>query len=87
MSEVKVTDAMAAMPTGTSVGYQVSTDGGAAWTATSPLQPTAVPAGSALVYRAALGTSDQGQTPVLDTTDLYEIATRTVTETQAVSWL
>jgi hypothetical protein len=49
--------------------------------------PTTVPAGDALVYRAALGRSDAAQTPVLDTTDVYEIATETQTQTQAVSWL
>ncbi len=87
VDEVKMVDTMAAMPTGASLVYWVSTDGGAAWTETPPLQPTAVPAGSSLVYRAVLGTVDQSQTPVLDTTDVFEIASQTTSETQAVSWL
>jgi hypothetical protein len=87
VDEVRMVDTMAAMPPGSSLMYWVSTDGGAAWTETPPLQPTAVPAGSSLVYRAALSTADQAQTPVLDTTDLYEIATQVTDETQAVSWL
>lgn len=87
VSEVKLVDTMTALPPGGALAYWTSTDGGVTWTETPPLQPTAVPAGSELAYRAVLTTADQGQTPVLDTTDLYEIATRTVTETQAVSWL
>jgi hypothetical protein len=87
VDEVKMVDTMAALPSGSSLAYWVSTDGGATWTDTPPLQPTAVPAGSSLVYRAALGTADQSQTPILDTTDLYEIATQVTNETQAVSWL
>ena len=87
VDEVRMVDTMAALPTGTALGYRVSTDGGATWTNTPPLTPTNVPAGDALVYQAALSTTDTAQTPVLDTTDLYEIATETQTETQAVSWL
>jgi hypothetical protein len=87
VDEVKMVDTMAAIPTGSTIMYWVSTDGGAEWTETPPLQPTAVPAGSSLVYRAGLSTADQAQTPVLDTTDLYEIATEVVNESPAVSWL
>jgi len=87
VDEVRMVDMMAAMPAGTPLRYRVSTDGGGTWTNTPPLTPTAVPAGDALVYQAALSTTDAAQTPVLDETDLYEIATETQTETQAVSWL
>ena len=87
VDEVRMVDTMAALPPGTGVGYEVSTDGGAAWTRTPPLTPTDVPAGDALAYRADLTTGNTAATPLLDATDLYEIATETRTATQAVSWL
>lgn len=87
VDEVKMVDSMAVLPPETALGYQVSTDGGATWTAVPPLTPTTVPSGDQLVYRAILTTTDPSATPVLDTTNLYEIATVTTYETRAVSWL
>ena len=87
VSEVRMVDTMAALPSGTALGYRVSTDGGASWTNTPPLTPTNVPAGDALVYQAALSTMDAAQTPVLDETSLFEISTEVTNETRAVSWL
>lgn len=87
MDEVKMVDTMAAMPTGTTLTYNVSTNGGAGWTATPPDTPTDVPSGSQLVYQAVLGTSEQTQTPVLDETQVFEIASEVTDEAQAVSWL
>ncbi len=87
VTEVKMVDSMAALPGSATIDYAVSTDGGGTWTTTPPLQPTDVPAGSQLVYRALLGTSNQTQTPVLDATNLYEIATQTTSQARAVAWL
>ena len=87
VDEVKMVDTMAALPSGTSLMYWVSTDGGGSWTETPPMVPTDVPSGSSLVYQADLTTDNQAQTPVLDITDLYEIQTQTTTDSQAVSWL
>lgn len=87
VSEVKMVDTMAALPAAASFTYEVSTDGGSTWTTTPPMTPTDVPAGASLVYRALLGTSTQAATPILDTTNLYEIATQTTSATRAVSWL
>ena len=87
VSEVKLVDTMAALPAGASLTYEVSTDGGASWTQVAPDVPTDVPAGQALVYRAILQTPDQAETPVLDETQLFEIASEVTDEVRAVSWL
>ena len=87
VTEVKMVDSMAALPGSATIDYAVSTDGGGTWTTTPPLQPTDVPAGSQLMYRALLGTSNQAQTPVLDATNLYEIATQVSTQSRSVAWL
>ena len=87
VTEVKAVDAMVALPAGASLTYEVSTDGGASWTQVAPDVPTDVPAGQDLVYRAILQTSDQAETPVLDETQLFEIASEVTDEVRAVSWL
>ena len=87
IDEVKMVDSMASMPASTSLTYQVSTDGGQTWTSTPPLTPTKVPAGQQVQYRAVLSTTNATETPVLDATDMYEIATVTYTVADAVSWL
>jgi len=70
VDEMRMVDTMAALPPGSALIYWGSTDGGATWTETPPLQPMAVPTGSLLVYGAVLSTADPAQMPVLDTTDL-----------------
>ncbi len=50
-------------PTGTSIAYYVSSDGGAAFTAVTPGTWTAIPGGSSFVVRAVLDTADPQQTP------------------------
>jgi len=68
--------AMAALPAGTSIAYQVSTDGCRTWTAAPVFSNVTVPAGASLCYRITLTTSDPAVTPVVDVTNLYEIAQR-----------
>ena len=87
VSEVRLVDTMAALPSGASLTYEVSTDGGASWTQVAPNIPTDVPAGQNLVYRATLQTPNQAETPVLDETQLFEIASEVTDEVRAVSWL
>jgi len=87
VDEVKMVDSMSALPSGTALAYQVSTDDGTSWTDVPPMTPTDVPSGDELVYRAVLSTTDQAETPVLDSTNVYEIATVVTYETRAVSWL
>ncbi len=89
IDEIQVDAAVPQLPAGTGIAYQVSTDGGSTWTAVTPcVNPTnpladcgpdntAVPAGSEVAYRLLLSTSDPSVTPVVDSTDLYEIATET----------
>ena len=67
---------MATLPAGTGIAYQVSTDGCRTWTAVPVLTNVTVPAGSNLCYRISLTTRDLTATPVLDVTNLFEIAER-----------
>ncbi len=67
----------AVLPPGTSVSYQVSTDGCQTWTPAPPFVNVAVPPGIDLCYRLRLTTADRTVTPVVDVTDLYEIAAET----------
>ncbi len=69
----------AQVPGGTTVTYQVSTDGCATWTSALPFTNVKVPAGDQLCYRLILGTSDPTETPVVDVTNLYELATEQTT--------
>ena len=89
VDEVKMVDTLAALPSGAAVTYRVSTDGGTSWTDVPPDTPTTVPAGESLVYQAVLSTTNQAATPILDTTNLYQILTETITPTTppAVTWL
>lgn len=50
-------------PTGTSIAYYVSSDGGVTFTAVIPGTWTAIPRGSSFVVRAVLDTTDPQQTP------------------------
>ncbi len=68
------------VPAGTSVAYQVSTDGCHTWTDAPVFTNVTVPAGSNLCYRITLTTTASAQTPVVDVTNLYEIAAVTVVE-------
>lgn len=68
------------LPAGTSLAYQVSTDGCHTWTDTPVFTNVSVPPGTSLCYRLALGTTDSAVTPVVDVTNLYEIAERTTVE-------
>ena len=68
------------VPAGTSVAYQVSTDGCHTWTDAPVFTNVTAPAGSSLCYRITLSTTDPAQTPVIDVTNLYEIAAVTTVE-------
>jgi hypothetical protein len=70
--------AMATVPAGTSVGYRVSTDGCRTWTATPVFTNVTAPSGSSICYQITLTTSDPAVTPVVDVTNLYEIAQQKV---------
>ena len=59
-------------PTGTSVAYQVSTDGCHTWTTTPVFTNVSIPPGTSLCYRLALATTDPTVTPVVDATNLYD---------------
>ena len=72
--------ALPSLPAGTSVAYQVSTDGCHTWTDTPVFTNVSVPPGTSLCYRLALATTDPTVTPVVDVTNLYEIAERTTVE-------
>ena len=78
---------MAALPPGTAVSYAVSTDGCQTWTPAPLFTNVAVPPGDRLCYRLTLATSAPAVTPVVDVTNLYEIATVTSTATQNVAYL
>jgi len=54
------------VPGGTSLVFEVSTDGGATWTAVPLAENTDVPEGNSLIYRVLFSTSDPALTPVLD---------------------
>lgn len=58
-------DANALTPGGTAIAYEVSTDGGTTWTSVNNGQNTIVPAGTELVFRAKLSTTNPGVTPEL----------------------
>ena len=87
VDEMQVDATLARPVPGTSIAYAVSTNGGETWTAATPcLNPAApftqcavdntpVPPGRAVVYRLTLATSDPARTPVVDATQLFEIAT------------
>lgn len=91
VTQLQIDAAVPSLPPGTAVAYQVSTDGGSTWNDLPPcIDPPdpqadcaadneAVPGGNQVVYRLELTTADPAATPVVDTTDLYEIATRTQT--------
>ena len=68
------------VPAGTSLAYQVSTDGCHTWTSAPLFSNVSVPAGSSLCYRVTLTTVDPAETPVIDVTNLYEIAAETTIE-------
>ncbi len=68
------------LPSGTSVAYQVSTDGCHTWTGAPVFTNVTVPVGSSLCYRITLTTTDPAQTPIIDVTNLYEIAAVTTVE-------
>lgn len=66
-----------ALPAGTAAAWEVSTDGGATWTAVVPATPTPVPPGRALAWRATLTASDTRSAPRVDLLEVYELAART----------
>lgn len=65
---------VATVPSGTGVSYQVSTDGCQTWAPTPVFTNVTVPSGTSLCYQITLTTSDPTVTPVVDVTNLYEIA-------------
>lgn len=65
------------LPAGTAAAWEVSTDGGATWTAVAPSTPTPVPPGPALAWRATLATSNPAAAPSVDRVDVHELAART----------
>lgn len=58
-------NANATTPASTSIGYEVSTDGGTTWQAITSGVNQAVTSGTQLVFRALLQTTDPAQTPTL----------------------
>ena len=58
-------NANAITPGGTGIAYEVSTDGGATWTAVTNGGNTVVPSGTDLVFRAKLSSTSPGLTPEL----------------------
>lgn len=62
------------IPAGTSLQFEVSTDGGAVWTPVPLGVNTDVSQGSSLCYRALLASSDPSVTPVLDRVRLLQIS-------------
>lgn len=85
-SEVRLT-AEQDLPAGTSVTWEVSTDGGASFTAVTPGVWATVPRGSSFVVRAVLATSDRKVTPqvmrvVLEATE-FKLENLTVTAAAA----
>jgi|GEM_PF-1653041 len=69
------------VPAGTSVAYALSTDNCATWTPAPVYTNVSVPAGSSVCYQITLQTTDPSETPVVDVTNLYEIASQTSQET------
>lgn len=61
-------------PPGTAVSYQVSTDACRTWTATPLFTNVTVPSGSRLCDQVTLSTTDPTRSPLVDVTNLYEIA-------------
>lgn len=62
------------LPMGTTVQYQVSTDGCQTWTPAPVYRNVVVPRGSQVCYQLTLRTTDPLRTPVVDVTNVYEIA-------------
>ncbi len=95
LSEIQIDTAVVDLPPGTGVAYDVSTDGGRTWTsvppclnAADPLRDcaadnTALPPGADLQYRMTLSTANPSVTPVVDGTELLEVATEVEAESGA----
>ncbi len=64
----------ATAPAGTTISYDVSSDGCQTWVSAPPFSNVSVSPGSSLCYRVTLSTSDPTVTPMVDVTNLYEIA-------------
>lgn len=77
VSQLRVEPA-ADLPRGTSLTWEVSTDGGVRWEPIVPFSNLTVPPGRSIVYRVGLYTRDPARTPVLEQTDLYEIAVEVI---------
>ncbi len=75
------------LPPGTAVSYAVSTDGCRTWTPVPLFANVAVSPGDRVCYRRTLATSNGAVTPVVDVTNVYEIATVTSTGTQNPAYL
>lgn len=73
--------ALATVPPGTAVAYQLSTDDCNSWTDAPVFTNVTVPAGSSVCYQLTLSTTDPSETPVVNVTNLYEIASSTTKET------
>lgn len=75
VSAVRLQAGLAALPPGTSIAYEVSTDGGATWMP-APLDTIVpVPPGDQFTYRATLQTTDASVSPILDWIDVSEVQT------------
>jgi hypothetical protein len=65
-------------PPGTSVEYQVSTDGGVTWITAEPNVPVGVPQGNSITYKIVLKSTDSALTPSVDKVEILQIGTNTV---------
>lgn len=78
---------LASLPNGTSVSYEVSTDGCRTWTVAPLFTNVAVTPGTQLCYRLTLATTNPVETPVIHVTNLYEIATEVIDRSGAPTTL
>ncbi|MEW6048261.1 MAG: hypothetical protein AB1609_17595 [Bacillota bacterium] len=79
VNKVLVAPVFAALPEGSSVSWEVSTDGGASWTPVVPGRDTPVPPGAHVRYRALIEGPgpEPEETPSLDRLGLVELWTVT----------
>lgn len=75
VSAVRLQAGLAGLAQGTSITYEVSTDGGATWTPAVLDTIVPVPAGDQFAYRATLQTTDPSVSPILDWIDVSEVQT------------
>ncbi|HVB09413.1 MAG TPA: hypothetical protein VNM16_03485 [Bacillota bacterium] len=92
VDQIQIDSTITQLPVGTAIGYQISWDAGKTWTslpacqnATNPVvqcrsDNTPLPPSIQLSYRVLLSTTNPSETPVVDATALFEIATETTAD-------